>query len=91
MNGYTQTTPYKTRIQNLLYNIPVTERPKAIADAWTAAKQEIDNASKYDFERHLTAISYGYIADPRTEQEKDFNEFAAEVYATRESDTPRGW
>ena len=91
MNGYTPTTPYKTRIQNLLYNIPVTERPKAIADAWTAAKQEIDNASKYDFERHLTAISYGFIADPRTEWERDWDDHCAEVQATRESDMPRGW
>lgn len=56
MNGYTPTTPYKARIQNLLYNIPVTERPKAIADAHASAKQEIENASKFDFERHLTAI-----------------------------------
>lgn len=55
-NGYTPATPYGTRIQNLLYNIPVTARPKAIADAWTAAKQEIENANKFDFERHLTAI-----------------------------------
>lgn len=59
MNGYTPTTPYKTRIQNLLYNIPVTERPKAISDAWAAAKQEIENANKFDFERHLTAIVRG--------------------------------
>ena len=58
-NGYTPTTPYKTRIKNLLYNIPVTERPKAIADAWAAAKQEIENANKFDFERHLTAIVRG--------------------------------
>lgn len=88
MNGYTPTVPYKTRIQNLLYNIPVTARPKAIADAWTAAKQEIENASKFDFERHLTAISFSFLADPRTKQEKAFDEFSAEVYATRASDAP---
>ena len=68
MNGYTPTTPYKTRIQNLLYNIPVTERPKAISDAWAAAKQEIENANKFDFERHLTAIVRGAQVEPSDDE-----------------------
>lgn len=76
MNGYTPTTPYKARIQNLLYNIPVTERPKAIADAWAAAKQEIENASKFDFERHLTGIVRATQVDPRTVEERFWDERA---------------
>lgn len=97
MNGYTPSTPIKTRVMNLVEQIPNEYRNRAVA--------ECVDTNPHDFERALTGYVMGrvwetyehpvneaadvaYEDDPRTEWERDWDDYCADVTATRESDRP---
>jgi hypothetical protein len=100
-NGYTDTIPLKTRLANLIAQIPQSCRARAVSDCWH------DDA--YEFERYLTSYvilrkweTYSHPADeaqamereidatldPRTAEQRELDEWQAEVTATRASDYP---
>jgi hypothetical protein len=101
MNGYTDSTPLKTRLENLIAQIPQSCRVRAASECM--------RENPYDFERYLTSYvilrtweTYPHPAntaqamereidatlDLRTAEQRDLDEWQAEVTATRASDYP---
>lgn len=101
MNGWTPTIPLKTRLENLMAQVPQEYRNRAAA--------ECAQDNPYDFERYLKSYvirrvwetypapadeayrlesSQSAVNDPRSEWERDWDDFAAETLATRASDRP---